>query len=137
MWKLLTGRFGSHVFEGIVPRDFKITAQHELPCMFGIGFTDLGVEVFFSVLLIFCDFSQPGSDAAKFNRKDLLRWRKCLYARLRGHAYRVNFAVSAPEPNECVKPSCLYKLAKVPYESIHVKSACENNFPVVIAFTGQ
>jgi hypothetical protein len=84
-WSLLVdgGVLPAEVPAGVVPGDSTVSrwtpaAANRLPDLLGIGITDVGCE--------------PGSEADKYPRATMLRWRDDLYARLRAHRQRAGRA---------------------------------------------
>eukprot|EP01029_Cantina_marsupialis_P014970 TRINITY_DN3278_c0_g3_i1.p1 TRINITY_DN3278_c0_g3~~TRINITY_DN3278_c0_g3_i1.p1 ORF type:complete len:297 (+),score=51.73 TRINITY_DN3278_c0_g3_i1:112-1002(+) len=73
MWKILTGNIKGHEFPSMLPDDFPISRQNDLPDKFQIGFVDVCVEMG-------TDSSKVALDSCKQN----------FYARLRGHVQRVH-----------------------------------------------
>ncbi len=80
-WKLLVdgGILPRVIPRGIEPTDrWTPAAANRLPDLLGIGITDVGCE--------------PGSEADKYPRATMLRWRANLFARLRAHRRRAGRA---------------------------------------------
>ncbi len=80
-WKLLVdgGVLPTVIPHGIDPADkWTPAAANRLPDLLGIGITDVGCE--------------PGSEADKYPRATMLRWRADLFARLRAHRHRAGRA---------------------------------------------
>jgi G:T/U-mismatch repair DNA glycosylase len=140
MWGLLTGTFGTgKPFPGLVPANWLIQKQNDLPLHCGIGLTDLGVE--------------PGNDAAAYSYKILLEWRTSLFASLKGHTQRckrtilklqsiANGSEKVDDINAETASAILQQLSRLTHPHVNLcepgtrvdEANCE---PKIVAFTGK
>lgn len=122
MWPLLTGRFGPRPFEGVLPADTPIEGQNYMASRFGVGMLSIGtvVRAFRAIAVCACTplltrIAQPGNEAHKISRQQMLQWRDDFFRRVLAHMRRV-----------CVAQGC-------------AAGACDGSAhaPRVLAFTGK